>query len=98
MPAESFLKRTIAFIDGQNLYYSVHESFGYTYPNYHVVALSRFISQAKGRDFIQVRLYTGVPDKSDDPFWNHFWTYKMAMLGLQLPFLLSWRLIYPLLR
>jgi len=45
MPAEPLIKRTVAFIDGQNLYHSARESFGYTYPNYDVVALSRAIRQ-----------------------------------------------------
>jgi hypothetical protein len=34
MPTEPLVKRAVVFIDGQNLYHSVRESFGYTYPNY----------------------------------------------------------------
>jgi len=48
MPTEPLVKRAVVFIDGQNLYHSVRESFGYTYPNYDVVALSRSICQTKG--------------------------------------------------
>jgi hypothetical protein len=40
MPPEPATKRTIAFIDGQNLYHSVREAFGYTYPNYDVQTLA----------------------------------------------------------
>ena len=31
----------------------------------------------------QVRLYTGVPDATDNPNWHHFWIHKLAMLGRQ---------------
>ena len=31
----------------------------------------------------QVRFYTGIPDAADDPFWNHFWTAKLAQMGRQ---------------
>ncbi len=72
MPTEPLVKRAVVFIDGQNLYHSVRESFGYTYPNCDVVALSRSICQTKEWELVQVRFYTGVPDKSDDPFWNYF--------------------------
>jgi len=82
-PTEPSLKRTVSFIDGQNLYHSVRESFGYTYPNYDVKSLSQLVCQRKGWDLIQTRFYTGVPDQSDGPFWNYFWTHKLAMLGRQ---------------
>jgi hypothetical protein len=29
----------------------------------------------------KVRFYTGVPDVSDKPFWNHFWIAKGAQMG-----------------
>jgi uncharacterized LabA/DUF88 family protein len=83
MPPEPPLKRAVSFIDGQNLYHSVRESFGYTYPNYDVVALSQSICQTKGWDLAQVRFYTGVPDKSDDSFWNHFWMSKLRVMSWQ---------------
>ena len=25
--------------------------------------------------------YTGIPDPADKPFWNHFWTAKLAVMG-----------------
>lgn len=83
MPPEPSVKRAVAFIDGQNLHHSVRESFGYTYPNYDVRALSRTICQRMGWDLMQVRFYTGVPSKNDDPYWNYFWSHKLAMLGRQ---------------
>jgi hypothetical protein len=34
VPAEPTLKRTIAFVDGQNLFYAAKKAYGYPYPNY----------------------------------------------------------------
>jgi len=43
MRAEPLKKRAVVFVDGQNLYYSVREAFGYTHPNYDVLALARAV-------------------------------------------------------
>ena len=43
MRPEPLVKRTVAFIDGQNLFHSVREAFGYTYPNYDALALARAV-------------------------------------------------------
>lgn len=94
MPTEPLVKRAIAFIDGQNLYHSVRESFGYTYPNYDVRALSQLICRQKSWELAQARFYTGVPDRADDPFWNYFWTHKLAMLGRQQGYIYSRPLRY----
>lgn len=83
MPREPAVKRAVGFIDGQNLFHSARESFGYTYPNYDVCALAGRLCDAKGWRLGGVRFYTGVPDKSDDVFWNHFWVGKLAVLGRQ---------------
>ncbi len=83
MPPEPATKRTIAFIDGQNLYYSVREAFGYTYPNYDVQTLARKICLSQGWQLIQTRFYTGVPAANDNPFWHEFWSRKLAVLGRQ---------------
>jgi uncharacterized LabA/DUF88 family protein len=74
-------KRAVAFVDGQNLFHASREAFGYTYPNYDVLAISRTICAAQGWDLDQVRFYTGVPDAGDDAFWNAFWSHKLAMMG-----------------
>jgi uncharacterized LabA/DUF88 family protein len=94
VPVEPSIKRTICFIDGQNLYHSVRESFGYTYPNYDVVCLSEAICRRKEWELTQVRFYTGVPDQNDDPFWSYFWNHKLAMLGRQKVFIFSRPLRY----
>jgi len=81
MPAQPVSKRTIAFVDGQNLFYAVKYAFGYTYPNYDPLALARNICNAKGWLLTETHFYTGVPSADDDAFWNHFWTAKLAVMG-----------------
>lgn len=83
MPAEPATKRTVAFVDGQNLFHAARESFGYTFPNYDAPALAAAICHARGWDLVSTRFYTGVPDPSDQPFWNHFWAGKLAVMGRQ---------------
>jgi uncharacterized LabA/DUF88 family protein len=81
MPGEPSTKRTVAFIDGQNLFYAAKEAFGYSYPNYDPLSLSQAICQMQGWNLTAIRFYTGVPDVQDDPFWHHFWTAKLAQMG-----------------
>jgi len=81
MPAEPATKRAVAFIDGQNLFYAVKYAFGYTFPNYDVPKLAQAVCQARGWTLAQVRFYTGIPSVQDAPFWNHFWTAKLAVMG-----------------
>jgi uncharacterized LabA/DUF88 family protein len=79
--AEPAIKRAVTFIDGQNLYRSAKEAFGYYYPNYDVQKLSKAVCKSHGWDLAQVRFYTGVPDKSDHAMWNRFWVGKLAVMG-----------------
>jgi uncharacterized LabA/DUF88 family protein len=81
MPPVPATIRAIAFFDGQNLFHSAKAAFGYNFPNYDVVALSDAVCSAKGWQLEQVRFYTGVPDQTDNPFWNHFWVAKGAQMG-----------------
>ena len=39
------------------------------------------VCASQGVQLSQIRFYTGIPDKSDNPFWNHFWTAKLAVMG-----------------
>lgn len=78
---EPQIKRTIAFVDGQNLFHAAREAFGYTYPSYDPKRLAEEICAAQGWHLQQVRFHTGVPDTRDNAFWNHFWTAKLAQLG-----------------
>lgn len=81
MPPEPTIKRAIAFVDGQNLFHAVREAFGCTHPNYDPLALATLVCKAQGWQLQQVRFYTGIPDASDQSFWNHFWTTKLGVLG-----------------
>ncbi len=81
MPPEPEVKRAITFVDGQNLYHAARESFGHSFPNYDVRALSEAICRRAGWRLAQVRFYTGIPDLTDDPKWHQFWTGKLAIMG-----------------
>ena len=69
------------FIDGQNLFHAVRESFGYRYPNYDAGALARAICIAEGWQLVQARFYTGIPDRHINPGWHRFWLHKLAAMG-----------------
>lgn len=73
--------RAIAFVDGQNLYHSGKEAFGYSYPNFDSLALVRRICEDQHWQFKQVRFFTGLPSLQDDPFWHHFWMRKLAIMA-----------------
>jgi uncharacterized LabA/DUF88 family protein len=81
MPQCPAVLRAVTFFDGQNLFHSAKSAFGYTFPNYDPLALSRAVCAQKGWQLGQVRFYTGVPDAADNPLWNHFWTAKGAQMG-----------------
>lgn len=83
MPKEPLTKRTVAFFDGQNLFHCAKAAFGYTYPNFDPVALTNAVCAQQGWLSTGVRFYTGVPDSTDNPTWNHFWTAKGAQMGRQ---------------
>mgnify|MGYP000252062465 FL=1 len=80
---EPQIKRTIAFFDGQNLFHTAREAFGYTYPNYDPHCLAKTICQSKNWQLTQIRFYTGVPDPADDRFWYEFWSAKLGAMGRQ---------------
>lgn len=81
MAIEPEVKRAFVFFDGQNLFYHAKEAFGYPYPNYDPRKLAEAICAAKGWQVTGIHFYTGVPSVIDKPFWNHFWTAKMAVMG-----------------
>jgi len=83
MPTEPAIKRAVAFVDGQNLYRSAKTAFGYHYPNYDVHALANSMCIRQGWQLRQVCFYTGIPDVTDNAFWNHFWMAKFAQMGRQ---------------
>src|ERR1017187_2412548 len=65
----------------EHLYHAARHAFGYTYPNFDPIALASAVANSHGWELSEVRFYTGVPDREDDPFWHHFWTNKLAHLG-----------------
>ncbi|HUJ45460.1 MAG TPA: NYN domain-containing protein [Opitutaceae bacterium] len=75
------MKRTFAFVDGQNLFRSAKEAFGYTYPNYDIRILAETVCTQRGWQLSKVCFCTGVPSVSDDPYWHHFWAAKLAQMG-----------------
>lgn len=81
MPPEPAVKRTVAFIDGQNLFYASKKAFGYPYPNYDPKALAECLAAARGWSLTETFFYSGIPDPIDNAFWNHFWTAKLAVMG-----------------
>ena len=81
MPAEPAVKRTVAFIDGQNLFHNARNAFGYTFPNYDVQKLAAAVCAPRGWQLDRVQFYTGVPVPTESAFWNGFWSNKLAMMG-----------------
>ncbi|MBU1205317.1 MAG: hypothetical protein KKH04_00065 [Proteobacteria bacterium] len=57
MPTYPPLKNVNAFIDGQNLYHDVRESFGYTCPNYDVISFPPGQKRQRMRHKIQKRKF-----------------------------------------
>ncbi len=74
-------KRTIIFVDGQNLFHAAKAAFGYPYPNYDIKLLSEKICSTQGWPISEIRFYTGIPDLQDDPFWHKFWSNKLTCMG-----------------
>ncbi|MFO7902235.1 MAG: hypothetical protein R6U98_06225 [Pirellulaceae bacterium] len=81
MATEPAVKRTVAFVDGQNLFHAARHAFGYTYPNYNVRKLAETVCVAQGWTLQRVHFYAGMPNPSDNVFWHGFWTKKLAMMG-----------------
>lgn len=83
MTNEPAVKRTLVFVDGQNLFHAAKEAFGYNYPNYDVRNLAQTLCRHQGWMLAGVRFYTGVPDARDNAFWHHFWETKLLFMTRQ---------------
>jgi len=81
MPSEPSTKRAAVFVDGQNLFHAAKKAFGYTYPNYDIMALAKAICAKSGWNLTQARFSTGIPDASDPR--HTFWAAKLAAMGKQ---------------
>ncbi|MGD0737205.1 MAG: hypothetical protein ABR976_18895 [Terracidiphilus sp.] len=78
---EPAVKRTIVFIDGQNLFHQAKDAFGYRFPNYDVAALTREDCRPDGWQPAEMRFYTGIHDATANPFQNSFLINKTAQMG-----------------
>jgi uncharacterized LabA/DUF88 family protein len=81
MPKAPRNPQLISFVDGQNLFNSAKEAFGYSFPNYDILKLSKKISEVNGWDLIETRFYTGIPERADPR--QRFWQNKLASMGRQ---------------
>lgn len=81
MRTEPKVKRAITFVDGQNLYFAAKESFGYRYPNYDILRLSQAVCTRQNWNLVRAQFYTGIPNRSDNEKWCHFWMLKLAVMG-----------------
>jgi hypothetical protein len=72
--------KSISFFDGQNLFRSAKRAFGCIYPNYDPQKLAQQVCSNQGWQLVETRFYTGFPNPSEDPFWNHFWRAKFAQM------------------
>jgi uncharacterized LabA/DUF88 family protein len=83
MPRQPTNLRAHVYVDGQNLFYGVKEAFGYKYPNFDIKKLAEAVCTREGWQLAHTAFYTGVPEVSDNRFWNYFWRNKMAVMGRQ---------------
>src|ERR1035441_3969178 len=74
-------KRAVVFVDGQNLFHSAKDAFGYSFPNFDIRILSKTICSMQGWNLVECHFYTGIPNPEDNPFWNTFWVKKTAQMG-----------------
>ncbi|MBM3244624.1 MAG: NYN domain-containing protein [Candidatus Omnitrophica bacterium] len=79
--SEPKVKNTIVFVDGQSLYRSAKDAFGYFYPNYDIKLLSENICKRQVWALKDIYFYTGVPDPQDNAFWHKFWSKKLSYMG-----------------
>jgi uncharacterized LabA/DUF88 family protein len=94
MASEPETKRAVCFFDGQNLFHHAKEAFGCQYPDYSPLALASCICKQHGLSLQQIRFYTGIPAKHDDPFWNAFWSAKLLAMSRMGIFTFSRQLRY----
>ena len=81
--------RVIVFIDGQNLYRQAKNAWrtddgaysDYSWPSYDVEKLANaLVAQTPGRRLVEIRFYTGVPQRSVNSHWHDFWSSKIRFL------------------
>ena len=81
MPPEPATKHTVAFVDGQNLFYAAREAFGYSYPSYDPLKLAQRICLDHRWQLVVTRFYTGVPDATVRLSWYQFCNAKLNAMA-----------------
>jgi uncharacterized LabA/DUF88 family protein len=74
-------KKIVTFFDCQNLFLAIKTLWGYSFPNFDPVKLSKLVSQnqsAYDGKLKGIRLYTGIHEVSVNPAWHDFWARKLA--------------------
>ena len=61
MAPEPAVKRAVAFVDGQNLFFAAKDAFGYTHPNYGFPALADAVCASKGWNLTETAVLHGNP-------------------------------------
>lgn len=80
MPIEPVTKRTVSFIDGQNLFHHAKSAFGHRHPNYDPKKLTDAVCAVHGWINHHVRFYTGMPDPQYDPELHEYWTRRLTAM------------------
>ena len=80
MSSGSAPNRAIAFFDGQNLFAAARDAFGFTTASYGVPRLAQAIAFQRGRDLIETRFYTGMPDRHENPRLHRHWTLRLRRM------------------
>ena len=81
MLIEPVIKRAIVFIDGQNLFRSAKDAFGYNYPNFEPTELAARVCAAKKWSLQVVHFYTGIHSPEEHPKHHKFWAAKLLMMS-----------------
>ena len=83
MRIEPDIKRTIAFVDGQNLFNHAKAAFGYNFPNYDIKLLAEAVCRANGWSLRKIHFYTGIPELNRDQPRHAFWANKFRAMKNQ---------------
>jgi uncharacterized LabA/DUF88 family protein len=81
-------KKVFTFFDCQNLFRAAKTLWGYSFPSFDPVKLSKLVAgthRDKGWKLCGIRLYTGLHDVSVNPTWHRFWVKKLNSHASQDP-------------
>jgi uncharacterized LabA/DUF88 family protein len=82
-PQEPATKRASAFVDGQHLFKSAKEIFGYNTPNYDVKKLALRICNDQNWNLQKIYFYTGIHKARFNKRLQHFWHTKLNSMRQQ---------------